>query len=631
MTDLNLPNVDTGATSNIAAVPEKNFFTSYLEDLKTQTFDYDEARIKLKSLVDQWKLEVEETDERRRTRDIDVDVMKLRNEGSIDEDETLIPDRVIDANITREQPPYINYLKNSRRLAIFTCLSNPDINSQKLELEYTRGRTYIGWEKDYFKCLDGAQTHGWDAVEVVYDEDKPLHVAVEQLGHDKLYFPKSCLDIQTAPSLIRVYDVSVTTLKKFVEEFGFSEEQTGIIISAIKDGQKEPETVKIYKRLNRYNGQAYVSWFCLEYGCSDWLKVPTPLFLGIRNQDQTGNWKDTPIKQYPIFLQYYRETEKPKIMDHKGRVFYDENKQEAQTAVLSAFVNGLTRASNVYCAYGQDDGTGSSLQEIEGVALVGSRIWNKPLQFFSPPYPDPMVLKAMQYFDVANDVEMNQPNFAAMNRQDSRKTAKEITSSEQQQSLLNSVQLTLFSTHIRAIENLCWLIVQSQALQNAIKFCQIQKQKPVPNPITGQPIVDPNTGQPQMQSYWENDIETISQVYDIRAAGDVDVIQKNEKVMQMKQDWPVIANTPLANTFLAELLRLEYADTGEKWASTLEQSGGQIQQMQGMVNHLAQIIMSIFKDKPELMQTLAPQEQQGIKQVLQQAQQMSGPAQTQPQ
>jgi hypothetical protein len=101
--------------------------------------------------------------------------------------------------------------------------------------------------------------------------------------------------------------------------------------------------------------------------------------------------------------------------------------------------------------------------------------------------------------------------------------------------------------------------------------------------------------------------------------------------MQMKQDWPVIANTPLANTFLAELLRLEYADTGEKWASTLEQSGGQIQQMQGMVNHLAQIIMSIFKDKPELMQTLAPQEQQGIKQVLQQAQQMSGPAQTQPQ
>lgn len=627
----NLPGPQIGTSDNVIKAPDTSSYTSYLDDLKEQVFDYQKARVFLKSLVDEWKLEVEETDERRRTRDIDVDVQKLRNEGSIDEDETLIPDRVIDTNIIREQPPYINYLKNSRRLAIFTCLSQPTLNAQPLELEFTRGMSYIGWEIPHFKCLDGAQTHGWDAIEVVLDYNQPCNVALEHIGHDKLFFPKTSLNIQNAGRIIRQYDVTIVQLKKFVDEFGFDKDQVGTIIASIQSGKKEAETTRIYKVYNKFNNQVYVAWFSLEYGCNDWLKVPQPLFLGIKTKSQMGQWTDAPIRDYPIYLLYYRETEKPKVTDHKGRVFYDENKQEAQTAILSSFVNGLTRASNVYAAYGQDDGTGSSIQEVEGMALVGSRIWNKPLTFFSPPYPDPSVLKALQWFDIANDVEMGQPNFAATNRQDSRKTAKEITAAEQQQQLLNSVQLTLFSTHIRGIYNLVWLIVQSQALQGSIKFLQIQKQQPIVNPLTGQPMIDPNTGQPQVQNYVENDFETIAQIYDIRAAGDIDVVQKQEKVMQMKQDWPVVSMTILKDSFLAELIRLEYPDTGEKWAQLLEQQGGVVQQMQTTINSLSQIIMGIFKDNPKLMASLQPQEQQAIKQIISQAQVHAGSQATQPQ
>lgn len=615
----------------------------YDKQIQDELMNFSVARTKLQRLVDDWSEERDMSKERRLKRDVEIDVDQLRQDNKLDLDETIVPDRVIDTNILREQPPYVNYLKNSRRLAIFNCISNPDINTQKLELEFTRGMTYIDWESDHFKCLDGSQVHGWDWVEVVYDESKPLHVGLEHVGHDMLYFPMSSKGIEASPRVIRAYDLTITELKGFVINFGFSREQVGIIIDKLKNSKDEPETIRVYKKLCKYDGVVYVAWFCLDHGCDDWLKAPQPLFLGIRSLEtmpQSPNimgmpmvpqqqWKDTPITQYPLFLLPYRVTEKKCIVDHKGRVFYDEYKQEAQTAVLSGFINGLTRAANIYASKNTDDGSGSSLKEIQGIQLVGGRIFDKPLNFFSPPYPDPMVLKALQYFDVANDVETGQVNFAATNRQDSRKTAREISAAQEQQQLLNSVQLTLFSTYIRSIYSLVWLIVQSQALQGKIKFLLIEQQRPQINPVTQAPVVDPFTGQPVMETYYANDIKTIQEVYDIRAAGDVDVIQKQEKVMQMKQDWPVISKTPLAGIFLAEMLRLQYPDTGEKWAGMLESQTG-IVAMQGMINSLSQILMSSFKDNPQLLASLPPEQQQQIRMILAQAQQLAGQAASNP-
>lgn len=646
--DENLVAVDAGIEAPIQPLEEdKDFITEYLKDKKDELFTFSKARTKLNHLVTQWNDEVKKTEQRRLERDVDIDVEELRASGKLDEDETLVPDRVIDTNIQREQPPYINYLKNSRRLGIFTCLSNPDQVTQRLELEFTQGMTYISWETAHFKTLDGTQTHGWDAVEIVFDLDKPLHAGIEQIGHDKLFFPKSCLDLQTAPFIVRAFDVTVVTLLNFVKNFGFDKKQVEMVISKVKDGINEPETIRIYKKYCKYEGQVYVSWFSLTDGCDDWLKAPIPLFLGISHKvkvtkmvDQidpmTGvptqvpqeqeEWKDTPITQYPIFIQFYKETEKQQIIEHKGRVFYDKYKQEAQTAILSGFINGLTRASSMFASVGAEDGSGSAVKEIQGLKLTGGRILDKPVNFWHPDYPDPMVIKSLQYLDVSNDQEVGQLNFAATNRQDSRKTAKEISASQEQQQLLNSVQLTMFSTHIRSIYSLVWLIVQSQALQGAIKFLLIPKQRPVNNPITSSPVIDMNTGQPQLETYYENDFETIKQVYDVRAAGDVDVIQKSEKVAQMKQDWPVISQTPLALPFLAEMLRLQYPDTGEKWAGELLKSGTEITNLKAMVNSLAQVIMGMAKTNPEMVKALPPQDKQQLMMLMKQAQEMSGDA-----
>ena len=583
--------------------------------------DFTTARIHLQRLVNEWSLERQTTLLNRAKRDVNIDVEALRQQGKIDDDETLIPVRVIDTNIQREQPAYVNYLKNSRRLCTFNSLSMPNENTQKLELEFTRGMTYIGWETPHYKCLDGAQTHGWDSMEVVLDDSKPLGVALEQIGHDNLFFPCSSIDLQFSARVIRRYEMTLMQLDKFAANpaMRFSAEQIAKLKESRKATAKELETIAIYKQYCKKDGRVYVAWFCLEMGVDDWLQAPSVLDLGLVDPK---TMQPVPTTFYPIFIDLYRESEKPHIMAHKGRVYYDDNKQEAQTAILSGFVNGLTRAANLYASPAKESGTGGNIKEIEGLVMQGGRVMSEPINFWSPPYPDPMVLNALQYFDVANSQETNQPTFAVNNRQDSRKTATEIQSATQQQQLLNSVQLTMFSTFIREVYNCVWLIVQSKALKNEIVFLQVEQQQPQINPVDGQPMIDPMTGQPLMRTVRVNNVAALSQMYDIRAAGDVDVIQRQEQIQQMMQDWPVIQNTPLRDQFLQDLMRLKYTAKGDEYANLIAQQP-QLDALKGIVARLGTIMQGVMQQHPDIMTALAPEQQADVSSLVQQSLQVA--------
>jgi len=615
--------------------PQASAITQQPEEW-TKVFDYNIDITTLRRTINEWDDERKETIRRRLTRDVEVNTESLRQSGKLDEDETLIPVRVIDVNIQREQPAYINYLKNSRRLATFNCLSVPDLDTQEIELEFTRGMTYLSWETAHFKTIDGAQTHGWDSVEVVFNPLFPLNVGIEHIGHDKLIFPRGITDLQASPLVIRIYEVTKIQLDSFVKDFGFDPEQVALFFASRKDTQKENEPMQIYKKFCKYKGIVYVAWFSHEQSVTNWLKQPEPAFVGISKKETvmelnplTGipepleQWVNEQLTQYPIFLLPYRESEKPRLMDRKGRVFLDEPKQEAQTAILSGFVNGLTRAANIYGSPGAEDGSGAGLRELDNIKLVGGRVLNKPFQFWHPDYPDPMVLRALQYFDVSNSQETNQLNFAAMNRDDSRKTATELEMSQSQTNLMNTVSLTLFSTHIRAIYSLVWLIVQSQAMQNKIVFMRRAKAVPIQNPLTGQPVIDANTGQPVTETVVENDYQRIEQVYDVRAAGDIDVVQRQEKLNQMMQDWPVISQTPLAIPFLQDMLRLKYPDKGESYAQAIAQSG-QMEAMKGMIGRLSTVLEGALQQNPEQFQQLSAQDKADLASMMQQAKQMTG-------
>lgn len=573
-----------------------------VEDL----FDFDKSQIRHKQLIGQWATELTLTERNRLRRNVDVDVTELRASGAISKDSTFITVRTIDKNIKREQPPYLNFLRNSRRLATFSLVRDRTVDTQRLEEDFTRGMTYSGWENPFFRELDGSQTHGWDSIEVVFDTTKPLHVAIEHIGHDKLIFPRDTINIQTCEIILRAYSITILELDMFVKRYGFDAEQMDKIKTTLKNNPDQ-KNVTIYKRYCKKDGIVYVSWLSTEYGVSSWLKAPMKLFLGRQTMQQvppdpqqlivstlanlpppqpTMTVVDEDEEQYPIFILPYNETEQQRIIDHSGRAFLDYPVQEAITALWTNMVNGSTRASNLYSSPKKDQ-EGSKIKALD-VVLEPNRVYNQPLDFWAPPYPPESLMFSAQALDVEKSSEAGQINFAVANKRGSRNTATEINAADQQQQLLTSVQLTLFSTHIRDIVNFSWRIVQSRALLEYITF-----------------LVDPITG--------KNDIARIGETYELRAAGDIDVVQRQEKLKEMQSFWAIVANTPLSFQFLKDMLKLAFPDSGEQYAAVLDQANADVQ--------LIQALLTIIKGSlsPEEIAALDPASKQQMNMILQQA------------
>lgn len=590
--------------------------------LKDTFFDYSYAQIRVDKLISDWSTkEKESTKQRRNIRNITVDVQDLRVRGKLKANETFIPIRTIDTNIKREQPPYIAYLKQSRRLAIFKSPGNqvPKHLIERLEAEFTRVCTYLAWELDHFKALDGSQTHGWDFIEVCYDGDLPGAVRFEHVGHDNLIFPLDAKDIQTCECIIRNYSVTTCQLKNFVISHGFNQDEVDNLIEKTNTtggsnsgAHNHDNQHEVQKVMFRYENCVYVFWYHKD--CKDYLTPVKKLFLGVRYSElqtslqpdpTTGIpmpieeeiWIDEEETQFPYEILLYDENEEPKIRDHKGRVYKDMYKQEASCAIWSSFVNGCLQASNIQAApKNVSDGSASPHQT--STIIEHGKIWSDPMEFFHVPYPEPIMLQATQALDTQNQQETNQLSFAVNNRKDSRKTAEEIKSATQQQGLLSGVQVTLFSTYVRGFCTKAWRIIRSQALQGKIEFL---------------PIYDPNTGQ-----FTGNQIEILAHKYDIYAAGDTDVIEREEKLTRMKQDWPVIAQTPLAIKFLGDILKTAYPDEGENYAAMLEQGTQQIDILKATATALAGIVLdgSTGQVRPEFAE-----HSQQLMQILQQAQQ----------
>src|SRR5690242_11976004 len=75
--------------------------------------DFTYVKDRVDRLVASWDFEFKATDYRRRARNITVNVSDLRVQGKLKPDETIIPIRLIDTNVKREEPAKIAYLKQS--------------------------------------------------------------------------------------------------------------------------------------------------------------------------------------------------------------------------------------------------------------------------------------------------------------------------------------------------------------------------------------------------------------------------------------------------------------------------------------------------------------------------------------
>lgn len=579
------------------------------EELPEELFFYTKAKTSIISLMSTWSMAFTEVEMRRKERYVEVDIEALRQQGAISKDQTLIPDRVIDGNIRRELADIMAFLNAGYRLGIFECKSQPNIDTRQLEDEVTKGLTYNGWYTEFEKTADGTGLHGFDYLEVVFDTSKPLHVGFEHVGTDCLYFNRKVEDIQDSEWLIRKYEIPVFRLEQdFVTKFGFNAEQVAMITESFKETRRN-DVVTINKGYFKYQDITYVCWFGDATGkTTDWLKAPEKLRLGIWEDSQnidpmTGKpvRVESDIHFFPILRNLYRNDEQKPLVAHKGRGFLDAPQQEANTAIISGFVNMTTRSQSIYASPDLDDGESAEIKVLD-VELEPDGIYNRKMNFWNTPAPDVMLLQALGILDNRNSLQSGQVSFAAANRKDSRKTAKELNLAEDQQSKITSIGLAGFSEFLRGVLEIAWRIIQSQAIDNKIKLLLIEQQTV-------------KLGIPQ--SEFVNNIEVISQEFDIRPAGDTDVIEAQAEQQKMQQDWPVVQTVPgLKQVFLEDYLKLRYPKHSDQYVQAMKAGDPG----KALVKSLGAALVGMT-EHPDEIASMGPENKQQLQQLEQNAQQ----------
>jgi len=540
-------------------------------------FDYSKAKTRATQTITAWDNQVTKpAGISRNIRTIEIDIDSLHRTGELKVDETIIPIRVVDSNIKAEQPAYISYVKQSRRLAIFKCLENKQIDQnrkQVLEQAFTDSLTYIGWERWVYDTLDAAQLHGWCCVEVEFDETKPGHVGVVYHPHEDVIFNIKARELEFQPWIAIRISLPFYKFQSIAKAHGFDHTQIKLVEDRWKE-KENTEDVKLYKFFFKSEG-IQVAWALFDDNCDKWLKEPKPLYLG-RTEKRTVQVPSQTVdpltgmpmmamqpqttfepvfeKMYPINLLKYQETEERVITETKGRAFLDLAKQDANTALYSAFVNSAVRASNVYGSPKQ--GTGKGRVEQLDIELAHGCIYSEPLEFWSTAFPSFDLIRGAQALDVKTQQETGKIAAATMAREDSRKLAKEMEIAQQTDEALSSVQLVNFSIFLTEVYTHSWAIMQSRALAGKIPFA--------------------------VNDIGQNDEELLSYTYQLKPAGDQDVVRRIERIKAKKELWPIISVTPLAAPFLLDLIKDILPEDAEKYEQMYNQYVAQ-QQMQQQV------------------------------------------------
>jgi hypothetical protein len=521
--------------------------------------------------------------DQRQQRRLDIDLDSERRDGYLAPDELYIPTHIIDSNIKREQAKYVSYIVNSRRTVIFSSSTDPAFNTGPLERDFTERCRYDGWQVPLFRTIDCMQLHGYCVAEVQFDDTKPGHFAVESVNYEDLAFPDDTREIQACGMVVHRHYFTREQLIDMTKTREFSKKEVESLVGKEPVDEQTESLLKIEKVMFRDDGIVQVGWSCVAK-CNDWLRKPRPLFLGKR--DLSGEVYET---DYPYVIFYYMIAEDMTIKNCVGRAYLDRHAQEAVSSLMSSFVTAHRRASNFYFSKETDDPNQSNEQT--NVQFVPGALIDANIRQFQLTPPNSAMLSAIQTLITQNSQEQSQMNYAAMNRQDSRKTATEIQTATAEAQLLSATQVALFSISIKKIYEKCWEIYRSRVLDGLIE--------------------------PTVPLQYFTDHE-----YNMKPAGDTDVVERQEKAQRMLQVWPVIQqNSALAVTYMKDMLSMLFPDEAPKYIEQMQEDHSKTQLLQQM----SAIIDSLIIDPQtgQLTQEAQPYAQQ-LQALQQQVQQLSG-------
>lgn len=581
--------------SNIEITPDSNL--DYINSTK-----YETLVSKLKELTETIDDRQSKQEASRLLRYAEVDIEAERESGRFLPDELYVPQHVIDTNIRREQAPYVQYITQSNRAVICEDQDDDSVDLALLEKDLTKKLRYDGWQLSQFANIDNFQANGYGFMEVVFDPNQPGHVAHEMIQFGDFGFVTDTRDIQAVEMTARAYYYTRTKLlalcgdgskqddfilKQVMTVIEATPSQTDTGYSVQSDNQKQ-SLFRIYKVMFRVKGIVNVAWACPDV-CNNWLRAPRPLFIGRKSivttpvlntvpsvlqrqmpsqsiglSDQTQPpmpvSKDEYEAQFPYFCFPYLISENDTISQLKGRVFLDQDQQEAITSLLSSVCTQARRAAGMYFSKDTSDPNDEFLMQ-KNVYFRSGCIVNSKVQAFKLDAPDPGIFTAIQSLTSANQNETSQVNFAVTNRKDSRKTAKEISTSENQQQNLSTVQVVLFALGLKNMYGTMTDIIVSRVKAGLIK-------------IKNQQLI---------ALYGRN--------FSVKPAGDTDVIERQQKIQLMMQSWPVYQNTPMAQAFLAKLTELMFPDEAAGYLAAMQAANAQQNTQQQQM--MQQVLMTM--------------------------------------
>lgn len=538
------------------------------------TQDFDKFKVRVNEIEAEWgRNEKTAIDSRREVRRFDNNTEALQNSGELAANETKIPRRVIHGNIMREKPSYAAYIEQSTRLVLFKSKSQPDLETGPLADWFTAGMRYTGWNTPWHATIDGMLLHGGAFIEVRLDSTKPFGIALEAVPRDALIFPcKTRKSIQRVEMILRVYEYMPAELEQMVKTSGFNAIEVERLLEKSKDKERQTP-VKVYRVFMKRDGVVLDAWHTDQ--AQTYLRAPEPVNMFPQRGPDGQITVGQALTIYPFFFAQYEIIEDELLINVKGRAALDLADQDALTELWSSVVNGSKNASQIYASRKLNP---ANPEGNAAAQLTPGKASPDELNFYSPNFPPADLLTVAQALTTENMSGIGQVDFAANNRQDSRKTAREIAAATQQAGLLSGVRLVPFSNCIRETYDFVWQVLQWLVSINAVQPPEHLRQM-------------------------------VASDYYVFPAGDTEVIQRAEKLAALQSFYTVVAPTPIGPMVLQKIIELQFPIEAPKWNLALQQPD-----LRPVVGQLAQILAALPTE------SMPPQTAQQIQTILQHVQ-----------
>jgi hypothetical protein len=541
------------------------------------------------ALLSQWRDRILPLiEDARDAAELDITSAEARARNIVAGNEVYIGRRVIADNMRRELPAYLQYINGPR--VIIAQSRNVSVGADvvtAIEDEFTLGFRFDGWLEHHIGAINSSTLHGRGVFMVLSAPDTLLGTKAVFVPADDFVFPTGARNIQRSNMLGVRYSVSVDQFRQWGKTYAWKQSAMETLLGSMAAGDDATRMLEVFQMFYRVNDIVHTCWYT-DKETKVLLSAPAPYTSG--EFDQAG--LPVPAGEYPFFPIYYSITENPIIVERKGRAHMDMHDQEAATMMWTGLVNACMRAAEIYASVEATPQTENpAIKQTEFVIEPG-RIVDKPVKFFNTPWPDSMMLSALNALSTTNAAAAGQTDFAVMNRKDSRKTAKEMDLASDQSTASKSVPLTMFTSGYRALLNYQFKLLRGNCAggTNTQFLAAIPEARQIL--ITTEWVIQP--------------------------AGDTDYVERLKQLEMYVKLYPLVQNTAAGPEFLRKIVEMAFPKDYKALEPYLKDN------TRGMMQALLQIIQQVPTE------SLPPEVAAKLQEIVATASQMANPDASQP-